>query len=74
MPTIRVQSVGDKAILSKEELDELLALARQSEDVIVEMDDVPTFAIMRLAEEGKAFDFWHDVAEDIYTLADGEPL
>jgi hypothetical protein len=67
MPTIRVQSVGDKAILSKEELDQLIALARQNEDVTVEIDDVPTFAIMRLAEQGKAFDFWRDEAEDIYS-------
>ena len=37
-------------------------------------DDVPTIAIMLLAEQGGAFDFWLDPAEDVYTVADGEPV
>ena len=40
----------------------------------VEEDDVPTFAIMRLAEQGGAFDFWLDPAEDVYSANDGEPV
>jgi hypothetical protein len=39
MPTIHVQSLGDKAILSKDELDQLLALARKSGDVNIEVDE-----------------------------------
>ncbi len=76
MTTIRVQHLGDKALLSREELEQLLSLARQHEDVKVQLDedDLPTVALMRFAEQGGAFDFWLDKAEDIYTLEDGEPL
>ena len=76
MTTIRVQRLGDKALLSQEELNQLLSLARQHEDVNVQLDeeDLPTVALMRFAEQGKAFDFWLDGAEDIYTLDDGEPI
>lgn len=31
-----------------------------------------TLEIMKLAEQGGAFDFWHD-EPDLYTLEDGEP-
>ena len=36
-------------------------------------DDVPTLAIMRLADEGGAFDFWLHPAEDVYSENDGDP-
>ncbi len=39
-----------------------------------EDDDVPTFAVMRIAEGGGAFDFWLGDGEDIYTVEDGDPL
>jgi hypothetical protein len=42
--------------------------------VETEDDDVPTLTMMRLAEQGGAFDFWTEDGEDIYTLSDGEPL
>jgi hypothetical protein len=29
---------------------------------------------MRLIETSRAFDFWNDPAEDIYTEEDGEPI
>lgn len=76
MTTIRVQRLGDKALLSQDELEQLLLLARQHEDIRVQLDedDLPTVALMRFAEQGAAFDFWLDEAEDIYTLDDGEPL
>ena len=76
MTTIRVQRLGDKALLSQDELNQLLSLARQHEDVNVQLDeeDLPTVALMRFAEQGKAFDFWLDEAEDIYTLDDGKPI
>ncbi|MCU0549091.1 MAG: hypothetical protein MUC48_07065 [Leptolyngbya sp. Prado105] len=32
-----------------------------------------TFELMKLAEQGGAFDFWHD-EPDIYMLDDGEPI
>jgi hypothetical protein len=76
MTTIRVQRLGDKAILSQDELNQLLSLARLHEDVKVQLDedDLPTIALMRFTEQGGAFDFWLDEGEDIYTLEDGEPL
>jgi hypothetical protein len=76
MTTIRVQRLGDKALLSQDELNQLLSLARQHEEVRVQLDkdDLPTIALMRFAEQGRAFDFWLDKAEDIYTPEDGEPL
>jgi hypothetical protein len=76
MTTIHVQRLGDKALLSQEELNQLLSLARQHEDIKVQLDedDLPITALMRFAEQGKAFDFWHDEAENIYTLDDGEAI
>jgi len=35
---------------------------------------MPTLAVMRLAEQGGAFDFWMDGREDIYSADDGEPV
>jgi hypothetical protein len=76
MTTIRVQRLGDKALVSQDELDQLLSLARQHEDIKVQLDedDLPTAAFMRFAEQGGAFNFWLDKAEDIYMLEDGEAL
>jgi hypothetical protein len=76
MTTIHAQLVGDKAMLPRHELERLLALARQIEAVEVQMqeDDVPTLSIMRLAEQGGAFDFWREEGEDIYSIHDGKPV
>ena len=76
MTTIHVQNIGDKALLPRNELDQLVELARQHHGIAMEVeeDDVPTVAIMRLAEQGGAFDFWLDPAEDVYSANDGEPV
>ena len=74
MTIIRAQQFGDRAILSCCELDQLLELARRSSEVELRWDELPTLAVMRLAETGGAFDFWQDAGEDIYTAEDGEPL
>ena len=60
MTTIHVQRLGDKALLLQSEFERLVELARQYEEIAVQMheDDVPTLGIMRLAEQGGAFDFW----------------
>jgi hypothetical protein len=52
--TIRVQRLGDKALLSQDEFNQLLSLARQYEDIKVQVDedDIPTRALMRFAEQG----------------------
>jgi hypothetical protein len=76
MTTIRIQRLGDKALLAQDELEQLLSLARRHEDIKVQLeeDDIPTAALMRFVEQGGAFDFWFDKDEDIYTLDDGEPV
>ena len=35
---------------------------------------IPTLAMMRLAEQSGAFDFWREEGEDVYTPSDGEPI
>lgn len=76
MTTIHAQLIGDKALLPQSEFEHLVELARHHEGISVEteQDDVPTLAIMRLAEQGGAFDFWREEGEDIYSAADGEPV
>jgi len=76
MTTIHVQCVGDKALLPQTELEQLVELAQRSEAVTVQVheDDVPTLGIMRLIEQGGAFDFWKETAEDLYSAEDGEPV
>lgn len=77
MATIHIQCIGDKALLSQSDLARLIELASQSEAVNVlrqEDDDVPTLDMMRLMEQGGAFDFWKEAGEDIYSATDGEPV
>ncbi len=75
MTTIHVQKIGDQALLPQSEFEQLVELARHLGDVAVEVreDDVPTVGLMRLVEQGGAFDFWMDEREDVYSAQDGEP-
>lgn len=76
MTTIHVQHIGDKAVLPQQEFNRLLELARRGEEIMVQTpdDDVPTLDIMRLVEQGRAFDFWKEEGEEIYSADDGEPV
>ncbi len=76
MTTIHIRHVGDKALVPQSELERLVELARQCEEIVVQVDgdEVPTRDIMRLAEAGGAFDFWKEAGEDIYSADDGEPV
>ena len=76
MATIHIQCIGDKALLSQSDLEQLVELAQRSEAITVlrQEDDVPTLGIMRLMEQGGAFDFWKEMGENIYSTADGEPV
>ncbi len=76
MNTVHGQFVGDKALLSQEELRRLLELARRAEEIElrIENEDIPTVGLMRLAEQAGSFDFWTEQGEDIYSIEDGEPL
>lgn len=76
MATIHIQCIRGKTLLSQNDLTWLIKLARQSEAITVlqQEDDVPTLGIMRLTEQGGAFDFWKEAGEDAYSAADGEPV
>jgi hypothetical protein len=76
MTTIHARLIGGKALLDQSELERLVELARRSEpvDLQFEADDLPTVGIMRLAEQGGAFQFWHEEGENIYSALDGEPI
>lgn len=69
MTTIHAHLIGDQAIVPRQDLERLLELARRSEPVELYCgeEEVSTLAVMRLAEEGGAFDFWREEGEDIYT-------
>ena len=62
-------------MLSQSDLERLVELAQQSEAITVRRqdDDVSTLGIMRLMEQGGAFDFWKE-GKDIYSAADGAPV
>ncbi|MBC8233073.1 hypothetical protein H8E77_26305 [bacterium] len=76
MTTIHVQLIGDKALIPHSELEQLVEVARQSEEIELLMHDdgVTTWNLMRLAEQSGAFDFWKKEGEDIYSAEDGEPV
>jgi hypothetical protein len=76
MQTIHAQLVGDHALLPRTELERLVELACRAEQIALELreEGVPTLAVMRLAERGGAFAFWHEEGEAIYSAQDGEPL
>jgi hypothetical protein len=76
MTTIHVQCIGGKVLLPQSELEQLIELAQRSEAITVQRqdDDVPTSGIMRLIEQGGAFDFWKEDGENIYSTEDGEAV
>jgi hypothetical protein len=76
MTIIHAQLFDDGAMLPRGEFERLVELARKSEEVEVQLqeDDTPTRSMMRLAEQGGAFDFWRDEGENIYSAEDGEPI
>lgn len=76
MTIIQAQLVGDDALVLRTDLERLLEIARRSEPVDLQWssDDLPTMDIMRLAEQGGSFGFWHEAGEDIYSMNDGEPV
>jgi hypothetical protein len=76
MTTIHAKWVGEEAILPKADFQRLLELARRSEEIHVcePNDDLPTRAMMQVAEKGQAFDYWNEPGEDIYTKEDGDPV
>lgn len=75
MTIIQAQWVGEQAVLSKEDFERLLALARKCEPIDVHIpDELPTEVMMKLAENSGSFDFWNDRGEEVYSVDDGEPV
>jgi hypothetical protein len=76
MTIVHAEMVGDKMLVSREELEHLVDLAKRSEPVDLQIvsGEISTPDLMRLAEKGGSFDFWADPAEDIYSATDGEPI
>jgi hypothetical protein len=76
MTTIHAHLIGDQVVVTRQDLERLIELARRCEPVELELDeeDVSTLDVMRLADTGGSFDFWLEEGEDIYTAQDGEPL
>lgn len=44
------------------------------EDTMPEADDLPAWALAKLAEQSPSFAFLADPREDVYSLRDGEPV
>ena len=76
MTVVHAEIVGDKMLVSREELEQLVDLAKRSEPVDLQIlsGDISNADLMRLSEKGGSFDFWAEPAEDIYSANDGEPL
>lgn len=71
MTTLHAQLIGDKAVLPRDEFERLVELARRSDEITLQMetDEAPAVGIMRLAEQGGAFE-WLAGEEDLYTVND----
>ncbi|MEP7037259.1 MAG: hypothetical protein ABI891_02855 [Acidobacteriota bacterium] len=70
---IQTKTFGEnQIIISASDLQKLIEMAQKVEPIEIEMEeaDLQTKDLMRLAENGGAFDFLHDEREDIYTLDD----
>jgi hypothetical protein len=76
MTTIQAHWIGGKAILPKQDFERLLELARKSEPVDIETvnEDLSAQAMMQLAENAGAFEFWNESGEELYSAKDGEPI
>jgi hypothetical protein len=75
MTTFQVQVIGDRALMARDEFEQLLEIARRSEPILLEIkDDLPTLDVMRLADASGAFQFWNEPGENIYSASDGEPV
>jgi len=73
--TIHTQWIGNKAILPKEELEQLIKIAKESEEIELRQTElIQTKEIVELLEKSGTFDFWKEEAENIYTMEDGEAI
>jgi hypothetical protein len=71
MTELNGQIIGDQVLVSKRELERLVLLARQVEEVKVNLsdDDLPAVGLALLAARGGAFDWLAD-EPDLYSVDD----
>ncbi|HLY61699.1 MAG TPA: hypothetical protein VKV95_13210 [Terriglobia bacterium] len=75
MATVHAELTDDKAVLRREEFERLVELARRAEPVEVRPEqENPDGGLASLAQQGRAFDFWNESGEDIYSTKDGEAI
>jgi hypothetical protein len=73
--TVHAELTGDKAVLRRDEFERLLELARRIEPVEVRpVEEQGEANLARLALVGRAFDFWNESGEEIYSTQDGEAI
>ena len=74
MLNIALRRIGKgEVILGRRDFEALVQRAKTVEEVIIEEeveDDLPVEGLMKLIEQGDAFAFLHDPAEDLYTEKD----
>ena len=76
MTIVHAEMIGDKMLVSREELEHLVDLAKRSEPVDLQIvsGEISTAGLMQLMEKGGSFDFWAEPEEGIYSATDGEPI
>ena len=75
MTTIHTQWIGNKVILPKEELEQLVKIAKGSEEIELQPTElIQGKEVIELLEKSGSFDFWKEEAENIYTMEDGESI
>jgi len=69
-----IKAVYEKGVLRL--LEEVDLTEHEEVEVIVlqEPDDLPASEILKLAQAGKSLAFLEDAREEVYSLADGEPV
>jgi hypothetical protein len=71
MTEVCARIVGENAVLPRQQFERLVELAERSEPISLQIaeDEAPVDGIMRLAEQGGAFE-WLQAEDDIYTVDD----
>ena len=75
MTTIHTQWIGNKAVVPKEELEQLIEIAKGSEEIELQPTElVQSKEVIELIEKSGSFDFGKQEGEDVYTIEDGEAI
>ncbi len=76
MTTVHAELLGDKLLVSRHELEQLVELAKRTAPVQLQIlpYEISTDDLMQLSEKGGSFGFWEEKGEDIYSANDGEPV